>query len=109
MSDICITGGCQCGAVRYSLTSPSLLIYACHCSVCRRVSTSIFNISCIVDEDSITVERGDLSRVDWVVGSGVKRLVNSVLTVVCESDTEMIRPMGSMRSIHCATQREIVV
>ncbi len=68
-----ITGGCQCGAVRYALAEPPRLVYTCHCSVCRRVSSSAFNVSCIIDADLITIEQGQLARVDWLVGNGTKR------------------------------------
>ena len=73
MNDKNITGGCQCGAVRYSLSRPPRLVYVCHCSVCRRASSSSFNVSCIVDKDAIYIEQGELTRLNWVVESKVKR------------------------------------
>ncbi len=33
-----ITGGCLCGAVRYTVTGPLRDIVACHCEQCRRSS-----------------------------------------------------------------------
>ena len=33
-----VTGGCLCGAVRYSVTGPLRDIVACHCRQCRRSS-----------------------------------------------------------------------
>jgi hypothetical protein len=32
------TGGCLCGAVRYSVDGPLRQVVACHCSQCRRTS-----------------------------------------------------------------------
>ncbi|SNS58393.1 GFA family protein [Pseudomonas segetis] len=36
MSEPKIEGGCQCGAVRYSLGGEPLMIAICHCTMCRR-------------------------------------------------------------------------
>ena len=48
-----ITGGCQCGAVRYALSiAPN--VYACHCRECQRQSGSAFGMS-------IPVRRADLT------------------------------------------------
>ena len=32
------TGGCLCGAVRYTVTGPMRPVIACHCQQCRRTS-----------------------------------------------------------------------
>lgn len=36
MSQHTIEGGCQCGAVRYSIAGEPLLAAVCHCTMCRR-------------------------------------------------------------------------
>ena len=38
-----ITGGCECGAVRYQLTPPLRPAVACHCHQCRRTSGNYVN------------------------------------------------------------------
>ena len=35
------TGGCLCGAVRFSIRGPLREITICHCAMCRRASTSV--------------------------------------------------------------------
>ncbi|APO79757.1 GFA family glutathione-dependent formaldehyde-activating protein (plasmid) [Rhizobium etli 8C-3] len=40
-----LTGGCQCGRVRYELAGPPLVLYVCHCRECRKQSASAFGIS----------------------------------------------------------------
>ena len=40
-----ISGGCQCGAVRYALKAPPLTFYFCHCTECQRQSSSAFGQS----------------------------------------------------------------
>lgn len=52
------TGGCQCGAVRYSLTGTPRMLYACHCRDCQKQSSSAFGMSLIVDRADIEFTRG---------------------------------------------------
>lgn len=52
------TGGCQCGAVRYTLSAPPTETYVCHCRECRRQSASAFGISVIAPAAALTVTRG---------------------------------------------------
>lgn len=37
MTKFPVQGGCHCGAVRYTLSSPALSVQHCHCSRCRKV------------------------------------------------------------------------
>ncbi|GAA6155063.1 GFA family protein [Pyruvatibacter sp. HU-CL02332] len=73
MSDIKLEGGCQCGAVRYVLTTPPIMAYACHCTECQRIAGSSFAIACAILQDSMEITQGDLARVDWTVESGAHR------------------------------------
>jgi hypothetical protein len=36
------SGGCACGAVRYTFTGPATSTYHCHCSRCRRLHGAAF-------------------------------------------------------------------
>ncbi len=52
-----MTGGCQCGAVRYRIRGAPLATYVCHCTECRRQSASAFGISVIVrGTDLVTLQ-----------------------------------------------------
>jgi hypothetical protein len=48
-------GGCQCGAVRYRLTSAPLSVYNCHCKDCQRLSGAGWSMSMIVREADFAV------------------------------------------------------
>jgi len=48
-------GGCQCGAVRYRLTSAPLSVYNCHCKDCQRFSGAGWSMSMIVREADFAV------------------------------------------------------
>jgi hypothetical protein len=49
------TGGCQCGAVRYVVTTGPIRLLACHCKECQRQSGSAFGMSMPVKKTSLTV------------------------------------------------------
>jgi hypothetical protein len=42
MTDIRITGGCQCGAVRYALHEAPTGAHICHCRMCQKAFGSFF-------------------------------------------------------------------
>jgi hypothetical protein len=37
-----ITGGCQCGAVRYAFSAPLEGMHVCHCRMCQRATGGLF-------------------------------------------------------------------
>lgn len=37
-----LEGGCACGAIRYKLTASPLIVHACHCRDCQRLTGSAF-------------------------------------------------------------------
>ena len=59
-----LTGGCQCGAVRFVCDAAPMSIYVCHCRECRRQSASAFGISVIVPRGSFRVTEG--AAQSWV-------------------------------------------
>jgi hypothetical protein len=59
-----LTGRCQCGAVRYTLSGEPIGLYACHCLECRKQSASAFGMSLIVRRDDFRLAQGIPSS--WV-------------------------------------------
>jgi hypothetical protein len=53
-----LTGGCQCGAVRYEIVGVPTALYVCHCRECRKQSSSAFGISVIVRRADFRLNRG---------------------------------------------------
>jgi len=45
MSNKALEGGCACGAIRYKLTQLPLIVHACHCRDCQRITGSAFVIN----------------------------------------------------------------
>ena len=51
-----ITGGCLCGAVRYTCESDPLLCVTCHCKNCQRQAGSALSVIIGVPEDAVSFE-----------------------------------------------------
>jgi hypothetical protein len=45
MSNTTFAGGCACGAIRYKLTERPLIVHACYCRDCQRITGSAFVIN----------------------------------------------------------------
>lgn len=54
-----ITGGCLCGAVRYSIDQPLARAGSCHCSMCRKAHGSAFATFAAVPPGSFTWVAGE--------------------------------------------------
>jgi hypothetical protein len=46
-------GGCACGAIRYELTAPPLIVHACHCRDCQRVTGSAFVVNVWIERKCV--------------------------------------------------------
>ncbi len=55
-----LSGGCNCGAVRYQIAGAPLGVIACHCTSCRRQSGAAFSVNLVVRADTMTIE-GELA------------------------------------------------
>lgn len=64
MNDITypIKGACQCGGVTYELLEPPMMVAACHCKECQKLSTSAFSITAMVNASGVRF-RGEMK--DW--------------------------------------------
>lgn len=65
-----ITGGCQCGAVRYRLDGAVLKTYICHCRECQKQSASAFGISVRVHGADIVITQGQVKTWQRPTDSG---------------------------------------
>jgi hypothetical protein len=64
------TGSCLCGATRYAISSPSLLLYACHCTHCQTVSGASFTLTLVVETTGIAATVGRAEPYDRPQPSG---------------------------------------
>lgn len=68
-----LIGGCSCGAVRYEVSAPPMMIYNCHCTNCQKVSGSAFNVSMTIMESALAFTQGAPALVEWKSDAGSTR------------------------------------
>ncbi len=52
------SGGCLCGAVRYTVAGDPVRVANCHCDDCRKVTGASFATNVFVKEEELTIESG---------------------------------------------------
>jgi len=52
-----LAGGCSCGAVRYAVSQPPLMVYNCHCTNCQKVSGGAFSTAVTILESGLRFPR----------------------------------------------------
>ncbi len=53
-----VQGGCACGAVRFALKARPLIVHACHCTDCQRLTGSAFVINAWIEKDQVELLSG---------------------------------------------------
>ena len=65
-----ITGGCMCGAIRYSLSMPVTELRACHCTTCQKGSGTQGSVNAVIPATAFKLTKGTLKRFDSLADSG---------------------------------------
>lgn len=65
----CMSGGCACGAVRYSAEIASSDAYLCHCRMCQRATGSVSIAFTNAKQADVTWESGP----DWYASSRIAK------------------------------------
>lgn len=65
-----MTGGCQCGATRYSVTGEARQVLACHCTDCQRQSGSAFGLVMVIDENDFRLDKGEVKTFKGMSDAG---------------------------------------
>ena len=67
-----LTGGCLCGAIRYTVNTSLRDISACHCTHCRKISGAGSSHNAIVPTDKVSFTAGQPKRYVDTADSGSK-------------------------------------
>ena len=62
-------GRCTCGEVRYRMTAP-MIVHACHCTECQRLSGSAFALNALIEADRVELLSGEAEPVAVTGTSG---------------------------------------
>ncbi len=92
-----LTGGCQCGAVRYDVSAEPLEIYICHCRECQKQSASAFGISVIVPARAFTLRQGRLATWSRPTDSG--KVLDCMFCIMCGTRICHSEPGGQTISV----------
>ncbi len=68
--DTDLQGGCDCGAVRYRMTSEPLFVHCCHCRWCQRESGASFALNAMIEAERVVLLKGEPEKVDTPSNSG---------------------------------------
>ena len=63
-------GGCACGKTRYKLTAPPLIVHACHCRDCQRLSGGAFALNIWIEKRFVEADHARLRSLSVPAGSG---------------------------------------
>lgn len=78
-----ISGGCNCGAVRYRIEAVPLAVAACHCRQCRRQSGAAYSVNLVLRASSM--------------------IVTGVLATWQDTDTESGEPLAREYCARCGS------
>jgi len=68
-------GGCDCGQVRYRLTSRPLFVHCCHCRWCQRESGAAFALNAMIESDRVFNLGIEPQLIDTPSESGAGQLI----------------------------------
>ena len=54
-------GRCSCRKLRYRVNTSPLIVHACHCRQCQRVTGSAFVMNALVEKEQVEILCGDVS------------------------------------------------
>lgn len=68
--DLPLTGGCNCGALRFELSEPPVGSIFCHCKRCQKRTGTAFSVTALCAPGSFRlIEEGNADRA-WSAGDG---------------------------------------
>lgn len=65
-----LEGECDCGGVRYRMTSRPLFVHCCHCRWCQRETGSAFALNALIEADRVVLLRGEPEIIPTPSASG---------------------------------------
>ena len=73
--DNTLDGGCTCGAIRYRLKLPPLIVHCCHCHWCQRETGGAFALNAMIEAERVSVLEGEPIAVLTPSNSGKGQII----------------------------------
>ncbi len=54
-----LQGGCDCGELRYRITTPPRYVHCCHCRWCQRETGSAFALNAMIETGRVELVKGE--------------------------------------------------
>ena len=100
MADVSLTGGCLCGAVRYTIQGPAVDTHHCHCGICRKFSGALFVTVSYFPKDRVTLTQGTDNLSTYDTSKNVHRrfckTCGSPVIFEIEGEDVVVLPTGSI-------------
>lgn len=100
MAEAMITGGCQCGAVRYTLRGSPTQTYHCHCSVCRKSYGAVFVTFSVFPPDAFSIDKGEDMLVTFDTPNAHRKFCKAcgyhIVEVPRDRSDEVYVPVGAL-------------
>ena len=65
-----LTGGCLCGAIRYTVSVPVSELRACHCTQCQKSTGTAGTVNAVLPSEAFKITQGKPRRYDAKADSG---------------------------------------
>jgi hypothetical protein len=88
-----LEGGCSCGAIRYKLTNSPLIVHACHCRDCQRITGGPHVINIWIERKFVEATGAQSKSFMLKGGSGKTRASSNVRDLCMESLSHRARRM----------------
>jgi hypothetical protein len=101
-----LTGGCQCGTLRYTITEAPLQTYTCHCTDCQRLTSSAFSMAITVRDAAFRLTAGEPRLVQKTAESGrvvTRWLCPDCAAWICSSPLPAATPADTVRRVRAGT------
>ena len=108
MTELPLTGGCNCGAVRYEVTAPLLKASYCHCKRCQRRTGTAVSASAHPAEGTFRIVAGE-DRLRSLIASargpeGLAHALDKALGTAWDAELEPYRYAGDGAPVTWLTQ-----
>ena len=69
-------GACACGAVKFQLTASPIVVHACHCRDCQRLSGSAFVLNAVIEASNVELLSGEPGSSNLEAATGKAHVVS---------------------------------